>query len=625
MNPELFSSQSSVLMAWLYSLAITTVLAVLIGIFPSRLERLRKGIPLLLIFPGLVVAVVYGAQGFGVLEKPAVHWVFEKEAPDALRLGLLFDRVSFIATTVFGLVLVLLGFKNRPTPRMSAALALSWVGVALVATSQTLWIAVIGVGLQLFSRVFPIIEESAFSTGEDRRWASPLLRSWIGLLCVVAGGGGLAAQGIQLDFVSTTPWITAGAEGSSMVAAALLFFGLFLMASPALASPALYTDTSGSCEEQIFVSEASLSWAVAMIFFRLLGGLHGTEWATWIGLGAAIVTACSLAPLLFLRNRRSAIHLWLSCFPTVTLMSLPFISESSARLAMMGALVAFSGLWVSLDHRRARSEIVQAGIFFLGAFGFVGWATAASATEFFSMTETAPLLCGSFFVVLVLYFALGWRIVLRGGERKNDTSMIAQRMFLAVIFLVGFGPLLSGQWAGGGLPGELDWIDGAKAWAWVQAEGAPRPELDWVGFGLSQALGLIALLLGTFAWRRADLFPFAEKYPRGAIAAEGLFGLLWIQAKLSSSVKIVGSFLTKSVSERIWIRGIPTAVMWAFRIFRISGAAVERGVDPLTAGSYGRVFVPAAKLVQWLHGGNVRYYAWFALIWVLFFSIYLTR
>jgi hypothetical protein len=625
MGVELFNSNSNLLMAWLFTLVFTLVVAGVAGLFPERLTRFRTSAFALMIFPPLVVALFYALRGFGTLERSLVHWVLPRDSAEALHLGLVFDPVSFAATVFTGAATMAICFRNRPSIRMSAALALSWLGLSLAATSQTLWMAVLGIGIQVLSRTFPLAEGGSLPEREDARWIASTKRAWIGLGTVLCGGAGLASQGIRSDFFSEATWAALEATPSVLVAGGLLIFGLLILATPALASNALYQPAGESGEESIFVSELSLAWIAVLILFRLFGNLHEPEWLLAIGIGATVIAAGSLGALTFQSAKSNAIHLWLATAPVATLMILPFVPARESYLYLVGSLLAVSGLWVALDHRRSKAEIAAAAVFFLGATGFVGWSTSAGLASFFGKFQADPALHAPVFIVLILYWAFGWRLVLRGGDRETATKAGAKWIVLGLFFVLGFGPLLSGRFGGGSFPGETDWIEGAKAWPWIRAGSTDAVDSDWIGFAITQGAIALSLLLGVFAWRTAELFPFAKKYPRGTRAAAGLFGLVWIQDGGFGFLKRMGSFLVDRVSTPIWERGIPFLVFGVFRGLRRAGALTESVADPLTGNSYGRVFTPAAKLVQWLHGGNVRLYAWFALVWILIFSIYLTR
>lgn len=626
MEIELSLSNSNLLMAWLFGLVFTVVLAVTGGLFPSSLEKLRKVAFPALVFPGMIVALIYAVRGFGVLERPLVHWVFEKSAADSLRLGLIFDTVSLAVVIFGGIAAIAIGIRNRPSIRMSSAIALSWAGLGLAATSQTLWLAALGAGIQLLSRTFPLIENSSSPEADDARWIASTKRAWIGLASVLCGGAGLAAQGVHLDFFSPNGWSALENTSSAIVAGSLLIFGLLVMAAPAFASNSLYSRAAGGVEENLFVSETSLAWLSAVVFYRLIGNIHDPQWLLAIGSGAIVAVAGSLGALTFQSSRSSAIHLWLATFPAAILMFLPFIPPREAYLTFVGGIIVANGLWIAFDHRRTKAEIAAAAIFFLGAFGFCGWSTGAGLTHFFSKFEADPFLRAPVFVLLLLYAAFGWRIVIRGGDRAAAVTAHAKWTALGLFFVFGFGPLLSGRWGGGVLPDEIDWIEGANIWPWIKpvAEGSGT-ESSWLGFGVAHGLIAVSALIGIFAWRTAELFPFAKSYPKAARAAEGLFGLIRVQAATHEIFQRTGRLLSERVSSPVWERGIPRTVEAVFSVFRKFGTFMEIVIDPITAGGFARLFTPAAKLVQWFHGGNVRLYAWFALVWILIFSIYLTR
>lgn len=626
MEAEFSVSNSSLLMAWLFSLVFTVVSATIGGFFPARLERARKFFFPALIFPGLIVALIYAARGFGILERPLVHWVFEKTATDALRLGLIFDPLSLVVAVFGGVATSAICFKNGPTIRMCSALALSWAGLGLAATSQTLWMATLGMGIQLLSRTLPLIENISAPLADDARWIASSKRAWIGLAIVLCGGSGLAAQGVHLDFFSVGGWSTIEGTPSAIVAGALLIFGLMIMAAPAFASSAIYSRTEIAVQENLSVSETSLAWISIVVFYRLLGNIHDPQWLLAVGIGGAVATAGSLAALTFQTSRSNAIHLWLATFPVSMLMVLPFVPAREAHLYLVGGFIAANGLWIALDHRRSKLEISFAAAFLLGAFGFTGWSTAAGFTSFFSKFETDSFFRAPILILLLFYSAIGWRLVIRGGDRESTAPAHIRWATLGVFFVFAFGPLISGRWGAGALPEEADWLEGAKAWPWIKAgTESPEPELTWLGFGITHGIVAISSLIGIFAWKTSELFPFAKKYPRGARAAEGLFGLVWIESAAFGVLQKTGSLLSEKVSSPVWERIIPRGVVFLFSVLRRTGSALESGVDPITSGAYGRIFTPAAKLVQWLHGGNVRLYAWFALIWILIFSVYLTR
>jgi hypothetical protein len=625
MGVELFSSNSDLLMAWLIGLAFTLVAAVIAGLFPSRLEPIRKSAFAIMVFPAVFVALLYAFRGFGTLERPIVHWVFEKASQDSLHLGLVFDPLSFTVVLFTAAASSAICFRNRPSIRMSAALALSWMGIGLAVSAQTLWMAALGIGIQLLSRTFPLIEGSQSPESDDSRWIASTKRAWIGLASLLCGAAGLAAQNVKLDFFSDSASALLESTPSAWIAGGLSIFGLLVMAAPAFSSGALYANVEKSVEENLFVSETSLAWIAVIIFFRIFGNLHEASWLLAVGIGASVAVAGSLGALTFQTTKSNAIHLWLSTLPVATLMILPFIPAREASLYLLGNIVVSNGLWIILDHQKTKAEIAAAVVFFLGAFGFVGWSSSAGLVSFFSKFETDPLLRVPIFLLLLLYAAFGWRIVFRGGDRKDTSSQLGKWVALGIFFVIGFGPLLSGRWSGGAIPGEPDWIEGAKTWSWIKAGVPESTDAEWIGFAVTQGLVVLSAILGIFAWRSAELFPFSKKYPRGAKAAEGLFGLVWIQEGCFIILRRAGAFGADRVSARIWERGIPAMVGGVLKGFQKAGSVGERVVDPLTSNGYGKLFSPAAKLVQWLHGGNVRLYAWFTLIWILIFSIYLTR
>ena len=625
MGVDFPSTDAQLLLLWLLSLVMTIGMAIVAGIFPGPLERVRKSAFAILILPGLVFALVYAIRGFGTLERALVHWIFQKEAIDSLRIGLVFDALSFAAVFLPALAGIAVGVRKRPSIRMSSAMALSWASLGLAVTAQSLWMAVLAIGIQLFSRTFPLIEGGERSEADDARWIASTKRAWIGLSAVLCGGAGLAAQGVHLDFFSETAWSALEKTPNALVAGGLIIFGLLVMATPALASNALYAPAP-DVEENVFIFESTLGWIVTIIFFRLLGNVNEPEWLLTIGIGAAVATVGSLASLPFQTSRGSAIHLWLSSFPVASLMILPFVPAREATLYLLGGMVAFNGLWISLDHRRTKIEIAAAAVFLLGAFGFVGWSTSAGLSTFFLKFEGDPFLRAPVFLILIFYAAFGWRLVLRGGDPKSVSRDHAKWAVLGLFFILGFGPLLSGRFGGGSIPGEPDWIEGAKAWAWIKPPPAEiADENNWIGFGVAQSLVFLSALLGIFEWGTAELFPFAKKYPRSARAAEGLYGLVWLETIIFNGLQATGRFLTERVSARIWEGLIPKVVLATLSGFRKAGGFFESAADPLSSSGFGRLFTPAAKFVQWLHGGNVRLYAWFALIWILIFSVYLTR
>jgi hypothetical protein len=625
MELDLFPSQEILLMVWFYCLIFTGVCAAASVLFANRLERFRKAVFGVSILPGLLLALAYALRGFGTLERPLAHWIFEKNELFALHIGLLFDPLTFAVALFFGVSAFAVCIRNRPSIRMSSALAFSWFGICLVASSQTIWMAALGIGIQLLSRIFPQTEAEDIKNIVDDGWSATTRRTWAGFIVLLVGAAGLAAAGVQLDFFTETKWAALEELNPKTIAGGLLFLGLLVVATPAISARSLSDDTEGRTEESVSISEASLSWAAIILFYRLFANIQEPTWLLAVGIGAAISTLGTLLVLPFQKRKGNAIYLWLATMPMATLMILPFLPSREAFLYLVGSIISFCGLWISFDHERTKTDLTAVVVFLLAAFGFVGWTTSSGLVVFFSSFEADPFLRAPIFLLLFFFMAFGWRIGIRGGSREGRQTNLPKWIALGLFLILGFGPLISGRFGGGAIPGEPDWIEGAKSWAWIKSGSLNAGDSEWLGFSISQGLILLSGLTGFFAWRTAELFPFAANFPRAAKAAEGLFGLVWLHALFFRTVSIVGKFWVFGISETLWERRVPQLIIGLTSVFKTAGALFERLADPVTSSGYGRFFFPASKLIQWFHGGNVRLYAWFTLVWVLIFSLYLTR
>ncbi len=263
--------------------------------------------------------------------------------------------------------------------------------------------------------------------------------------------------------------------------------------------------------------------------------------------------------------------------------------------------------------------------FFLGIFGFLGWSSSAGNAVFFSKIEEYPAWVGGVLVIWILFAAIGWRILWGRKATPSDDSRLARWIVGGFIFLIGFGPFLSGKWGGGSLPGGWDELEAAAGWPWIKQFAVNTVPVSNLGLSIGQGLIVAAIALGTFALRGGELFPFSRKYPRGAEAARSLFGFLWLYNSSLRLLTTTGRVLSERVSSPLWEKGLPALETRIFRLLQVAGRAIERRVDILTSDRYGKLISAPSKLAQWFHGGNVRLYGWFALIWILIFSIYLTR
>lgn len=635
MNPAendfhwLAESSPVILSAWVITLGLAVLLSVIAVFLPAHLARAKRILFFVLTFPALLITLLYGSGGAHLWDRPVVHWIFRKDIINSLHLGVFFDPLSFLVSLGLGLTLGTICFRNRPAVRVTAALVIAWAGLSLVATSKTIWMAALGLGLQMMARILPIITETFKPSDEanvslDSLWTATSKRAWIAFLIFLTGGLGLASQGFTTHFAETAPWTDFENTFAYVLSASLLIGGLILLCAPALSAHVFHEESEGTVEEGLFIHEAATGWSAVLITYRLLANIRDTPWSWAVGISATVFLLLSLVILFFLRSKRRAIYQWLSCVPLLVLTILPFLNAQEAFLWVSGTLLAFAGCMLCFDHSRSRLDQFLAGVFFCGIFGFVGFSSSAGALEFFSKIEAAPVLVGCILIVWTLYAAAGFRLVLRGGEKKNADRSFAKWGMIGLLFLVTFGPLLSGRWSGGGIPEQSDWLSGAKDWHWIKPFTDQHEGVTWIGFSAAHASLALGVLLGTFVAATATLFPFADAYPKTREAATRLFGVFWIFEKTSVGAKKLADLFTFA-SDWIWDRAIPATVSGIYAAFQTAGVRAEGMTQVLTSEKFGRLFSAPAKLVQWLHGGNVRLYAWFALIWVLIFSVYLTR
>lgn len=622
-------SEGLLLPAWIGSLVFVFIFASGVLFFPKVHEKLPRFFFPFLLFPALVVSVLFMFRGLEPLDRPIVHWIFHKEVFDSLRIGFVFDSITLIATLVFSVVLLTVCLRNRPRLEIISSLGLAWVGLAVVASSKTFWTAQLGLGIALIAKFIPILfnPTKPDSRGEslDALWMASSKRAWIGSLFTLIGAAGLASHGLHLDFFTEGNWAGLTESPKTVLATVFLFFGLLIHFIPMSTSAVLHRKWSGYLEEENFIFESAGGWISVLIFYRMLPNIRETQWAIGIEGVALFFLALSLIGLSFLETRRSAISFWLANLPLLVLTILPSLHSETAFLFIAGSIIAFSGLFLCLDHTRTRVDLSLVIFFFLGMFGFLGWTNSLPVVEFFSGVEESPVLVSAVLLVWLVFASFGFRIALRGGDSGPRESMVAKWVTSGFLVLLGFGPLLSGRWGSGALPEVVDWLDGAKEWPWIKSFIAESISVSWLGFGLSHAVIILAVLLGVFVVSTSPLFPFAGKFPRGLAAARGLFGGVWIHEKWTGFLQSTGEFLSEKVSTQVWESFLPKVFNSVFSSLRRFGEFTEEKVDVLTSSKFSYLFSAPSKFVQWFHGGNVRLYAWFALGWVLIISIYLTR
>ncbi len=615
--------------AWLATLVFVFLASIGILFFPRIHARIVKGFLPILFFPSLVVMIGFIVQGLETSDRPIVHWIFHKEIHDSLRLGFLFDPVTLVISVVIGAVLVATSLRNRPPVTILSALGLGWVSVSLVASSKTFWTAALALGIGIIAKVVPILggksDPDPHGTSIDSLWMSSTKRSWIGLLVTLVGAAGLAAHGLHLDFFSEGTWTDLYGSPNTLIAGSFFLAGLLLQFLPMATSAIYHWDRPGFFEEENFIFETAMAWVSVLIIYRVLPNIRDTHWATGVQGAAMLCLAGSFLGLAFLETRRAAISFWLSNYPLFVLTILPALHGQAAFLFLAGSIVAFGGLFICLDHQKTRVDLGLAVFFFLGMFGFTGWATSLGTVEFFSRFEEAPVLVSLTALIWLIYAAFGFRIVLRGGDTPVRTVNLAKWITSGFLITLGFGPALSGRWSSGAIPEVSDWLDGAKDWPWIKPYAAETITTNWLGFGLVHGILLVGILLGIFVWATAKIFPFSENYPKGLRAARGVFGGDWLHRKWIDGLTKTGTLWAEKISDPVWERWLPQLSKSVLARLQRLGEWVEDISDHLTSARYAHLFSAPSKLVQWLHGGNVRLYAWFALGWILIISLFLTR
>lgn len=629
MDTEWLSLDLIILPAWMGALFFAFFLAVGALFFPKIHEKLQRFFFPILLFPSFVVALAFIFEGLKSLDRPVVHWIFRKDVLESLRIGFFLDPLALIVTFVFGFVLLVICLRNKPQVQVISAMGLSWVSLAIVASSKTFWTAILGLGIGMLSRVLPIlfdhIRGESRTQSLDSLWMSSSKRSWIGILITLMGAAGLVSHGLHLDFFTEGSWSVLLDSPRFVAAGGLLLFGLLVQFIPVVTSMVLHEKWTGYLEEENFIYETAGGWVSVLILYRILPSIRETPWALGIEVTALLFLATSLLSLAFLESKRGAIYFWLANLPLLVLTILPSLQNQTAFLFVAGSVIAFSGLLLCMDHLGNRIDLGLAIFFFLGAFGFVGWSSSLGVVEFFSKIEEEPILGSVVLLIWLLYASFGFRAILRGGESGPRGANIPKWTTAGVLVFIGFGPLLSGRLGVGAIPEVSDWLDGARDWPWVATFASENIPLSWLGFGLSQSIILIAIILGTFVASASALYPFAGMYPKGLQAARGLFGVNWIHQQVIRLLSGAGSFWTEKVSDRVWEVFIPQSLIFVFEGIRRIGEVVETRVDLLTSSRFSYFVRAPSKFVQWFHGGNVRLYAWFALGWVLIISIYLTR
>lgn len=629
MDMEWFSSDSFLLSAWMGALFFAFIFSVGILFFSKIPEKLQRFFFLFLIFPNLVVGLVFSLRGFESSDRPVFHWVYQKDVRDSLHLGFVLDPMAVVTTVVFGVVLLAISLRNRPRIQVISAMSLSWVSLAIAVSSKTFWTTAMAIGVGMIARFLPILFNalSAKPNHEplDELWMISSKRSWIGLLVTLTGAAGLTSNGIHLDFFSDGSWKELLSSTRNALAASLFLMGLLIQFIPAITSTALHRGWLGHFEEENFIFETAGGWTSVLIFYRILPSLRDTPWAYGVEIVSLSFLSLSLLSLAFVESKRGAINFWLSNLPLLVLTILPSFSGQAAFLYVTGSIVTFNGLLLCLDHTRSRIDLGLAVFFFLGVFGFMGWSTSFGIVEYVSQAEAQPILCSLMVLVWLLFAAFGFRIILRGGDSEGTSANPPKWITAGFLILLGFGPVLSGRWGAGAIPEVVDWIDGAKDWPWVHPFLADPISINWFGFGVTQSLILLAILLGTFVSPAALLFPFAGRYPRGLVAARGLFGGVWLHHKGKDFLSGAGEIWVEKISGNLWDNFLPKAFEFVFQKLRHLGEFLEEQLDLLTSPHYACLFRAPSKFVQWFHGGNVRLYAWFALIWILIISVYLTR
>jgi hypothetical protein len=626
------SWNTTLLGLWTISLGAAALYAWTTAVLAKPFHRLGPAHAGVGIALPVAVLVAFAIVGFHTLDRPVFHWVLARENPVSLRFGTSHDPLAWVTAFCFGVALLALVIRNRPGVRATAAALGAWAGLCLVGSSKTGWTAFLGIAIQVVSSALPLLSgagEEGVGFEYDSRWSASSRRSWIGLLLLLSGAVGLATLGVRLDFPIERSWARLDHGFPSVTAAALFIGGLATLMTTAFTARASQLapvpGDESALELRHFSFEGAISWSALIIVFRLHDAMKGTPWPFVLSCACAAAAFLSFPSLLFNDRRSSAGAQWSASLPALVAAVIPMIPAQEA-FFMMAAMTAVSGaLLVCFQSPRGKMSVGFSVFFLLAASGLAGGSVSAGLARFFTGIEEAPIYRGIVAFLWLLYFSAGWRIAIRREGTREEPRPAVGAVALAFLVPIAFGPLVSGRWSGGSVPELLDWILAARHWPWLDRFTAAPSETSWIGFGFSQAIWPLAILIGTFAWRSSKLFPFASRNPRAWEIVSGMFGLFPLHDLAARGLETAGGFWERRLSRPLWERAIPRATAAAFERLARLGHAIERVVDPLTAESYGRALRAPAKLVRWFHGGNARLYAWFALIWILIFSLYLAR
>ena len=512
--------------------------------------------------------------------------------------------------------------KEERPQRLYAAAVFCAAGEALAWTSQTLWVALAGLGLTVIGGFIslgagsnaPNEARSAVRYGTDKAW---------GLTLAILGACALASGG--LDLWSAEKVVSGSAHG--LLGAFLLTAGILiqLQSFPFLGWTVIRTELlpiSRTVFPQIFSAWASLAilvrseaalrsigvfpvfgWvALGSVVFSCISGLVQTQWRAGLSLLASASFSLSVAALAF-GGVYPALAIAVSTGVALTIFSLT------------GSSLGGEALEHEAKPTRNRAIFAKTATFFaaLSGTGMIGF-WCGGRLEWLSQSLSDPgilaAVTAALFLVSLLFWKTSWAIA---DLRKTVSSSWFSVISPFFVLLMSLGVIWTGNLSGGGVPGNPDSVMPSFANLSPLSGSSPDPNSFVTASYFHWGALFVAIMVAYWAhsqkfWKNLHKsMPgmagfLTDAYRLDGVAKKGLFALIWI-----------GSGSEKLLGFKLWKEWLPMAFGWVIRKVSSAFSQLDQGMTRGMSVGVRRVTDGSSKMLQQIQNGDVQWYLFFAI------------
>lgn len=557
-------------------------------------------------------------------------WIWPKEEPSALTLGVLVDPLSVTGVLVTVLISCVLLFQGalleRETSfpqRSFAAVLIGAAGVSLAWFSLTFWFAVLGLVFCLLSGF--VAFGSKWQSGPGARMAASAAwqRGW-GLLVATVGALILANAGVALFWAS--PLRMEVDQLGAWVLVAGLFFGLqgFSSLGWSMSAEGL------SALARVALCQIFPAWGIFAVLFRIQPALHEDAAMITIAWIAVLLSVLSGLAGLFQTSWRQALTLWTVSGLGIAFGALGLVGANAAMPLLLGVsagaiLLASAGEALegggSTSHANRHRALFAKGLSFVGAAcgtGVLGMLSVGGFIRAFEPWATPEGAAPLFFLALtvLLFSTLGWRMGWKIAQLANFTQARWDALISPVLLaLLSFGVWWTGELTGGAFPGGEDLVSGS----WLETVLGTRGAFAMANFQTAATLhwGILvaALLLGYWSTGRTQDH-WSRWASRGGLVVRFVssgYGTGAFGARLVRLIELAGDSMRAWIDQKIWNRWIPALISGAIGVTAEAVSAWDRRRGQWVGAMARRWFEVPVKTLQLIQCGDLQWYLLFAI------------